>query len=96
VSNIANELEYYIARKPTSDEIAQADEWLLDNPRRRPERVRLRHDRDRSAVKKRVICEECGHHFVIGTVDHDGVLIGDPCPKCGYYVTRYMPGQEPK
>jgi hypothetical protein len=32
VSNIANELEYYIARKPTSDEIAQADEWLLDNP----------------------------------------------------------------
>jgi len=47
-------------------------------------------------VKKRVTCDECGHHFIIGTVDADGVLIGDPCPKCGYYVTRYMPGQEPK
>ena len=47
-------------------------------------------------MKKRVVCEECGHKFLIGTVDGDGVLIGDECPKCGYYVTRYMPGMEPK
>lgn len=43
----------------------------------------------------RVTCEECGHTFKIESVDGDGVLIGDECPRCGYYVTRYMPGQEP-
>lgn len=45
---------------------------------------------------KRVECEECGHRFTVYTVDSDGVLIGDECPKCGYYVTRYMPGMRPK
>lgn len=28
----ANELEYYIERKPTNDEIAEADDWLRENP----------------------------------------------------------------
>ena len=41
-------------------------------------------------------CEECGAHFILNNVDADGVLIGGECPNCGYYVTRYMPGQEPK
>lgn len=39
-------------------------------------------------------CEECGRRIVLDTVDADGVLIGAECP-CGYYVTRYMPGQRP-
>lgn len=47
-------------------------------------------------LSKRVTCEECGTRFTITTVDADGVLIGDECPGCGYYVTRYMPGQEPR
>jgi rRNA maturation endonuclease Nob1 len=41
-------------------------------------------------------CEECGTRLKLTTIDGDGVLIGDECPSCGYYVTRYMPGQEPK
>lgn len=41
-------------------------------------------------------CENCLHVFTIRTIDGDGVLIGDECPECGYYVTRYMPGQEPR
>lgn len=27
----ANDLEYYLGRKPSSDEIAEADEWLEFN-----------------------------------------------------------------
>ena len=38
-------------------------------------------------------CEECGRRLTLNTVDSDGVLIGAEC-LCGYYVTRYMPGQE--
>ena len=40
----------------------------------------------------RASCEECHRTFYLKTVDADGVLIGDECT-CGYYVTRYMPGQ---
>lgn len=43
----------------------------------------------------RTTCEECGHRLTLTTIDNDGILIGDECP-CGYYVTRYMPGMEPK
>lgn len=32
MSNIANDLEYYLERKPTSDEIAEAEEWQQDHP----------------------------------------------------------------
>jgi len=32
MSNTANELEYYLERKPTSDEIQEADGWLSENP----------------------------------------------------------------
>jgi hypothetical protein len=39
-------------------------------------------------------CEECQRRVTLDTVDADGVLIGAECP-CGYYVTRYMPGQNP-
>lgn len=41
-------------------------------------------------------CEECQATIIIATVDADGVLIGDECPECGYYVTRYMPGMAPR
>jgi hypothetical protein len=47
-------------------------------------------------MKKKASCEECGCTFYLTTIDGDGTLIGDECPSCGYYVTRYMPGQEPK
>lgn len=40
-------------------------------------------------------CEECGRKLELDTVDGDGVLIGAECA-CGYYVTRYMPGQRPR
>ena len=30
--DITAELEYLIERKPTTDEVAEADEWLLENP----------------------------------------------------------------
>lgn len=40
-------------------------------------------------------CEECGRTFYLTTIDADGVLIGDEC-RCGHYVTRYMPNQEPR
>jgi len=39
-------------------------------------------------------CEYCDEELLLTTVDDDGVLIGDEC-RCGEYVTRYMPGQEP-
>lgn len=45
---------------------------------------------------RRTVCEECQTNIIISTIDADGVLIGDECPNCGYYVTRYMPGEEPK
>lgn len=43
----------------------------------------------------RTICDECGETIDLTIVDADGVLVGEEC-SCGYYVTRYMPGQEPK
>ena len=43
----------------------------------------------------RTECDGCGRIYTINSIDADGVLIGDECPKCGYYTTRYMPGQEP-
>lgn len=45
---------------------------------------------------KRTTCDECGARVTLDTVDADGVFIGGECPECGDYVTRYMPGQEPK
>ena len=45
---------------------------------------------------KRTSCEYCGATISLSTIDADGVLIGDECPKCGEYVTRYMPGQAPR
>jgi hypothetical protein len=30
--NIALDLEYYLDRKPTHEEIAEAEEWQMDNP----------------------------------------------------------------
>ena len=45
---------------------------------------------------RRTTCEECGTAVTLTTKDADGVLIGDECLSCGYYVTRYMPGMEPK
>lgn len=45
---------------------------------------------------KRTECDECGTKQVLTSIDADGVLIGDECPNCGHYTTRYMPGQEPK
>lgn len=48
------------------------------------------------AFWKRAICDECGNTLSLRTIYEDGVLIGDPCPACGYWVSRYMPGQEPK
>lgn len=32
MGNIANDLEYYLNRKPTSGEIAEAEEWQQDHP----------------------------------------------------------------
>jgi len=49
-----------------------------------------------NSVTKRTECDGCGARVVLDTVDADGVLIGGECHKCGYYTTRYMPGQEPK
>lgn len=46
-------------------------------------------------MKMKASCEECHRTFYLTTVDSDGVLIGDEC-SCGYYVTRYIPNQEPK
>jgi hypothetical protein len=43
----------------------------------------------------RTECDGCGQTLTLDTVDHDGVLIGGECPTCGYYTTRYLPGQEP-
>ena len=41
-------------------------------------------------------CDGCNKTIIINTVDSDGVLIGDECPHCGYYTTRYLPGQAPQ
>ncbi len=30
--NTAGELEYYLERKPTSDEVAEAGDWQQNNP----------------------------------------------------------------
>lgn len=46
------------------------------------------------AYKRKTKCEECDATVTLDLIDADGVLIGAEC-KCGYYVTRYMPGQEP-
>lgn len=43
----------------------------------------------------RTTCENCQNPIRIRSIDADGVLVGDECPHCGYYVTRYMPGQDP-
>lgn len=32
MSNLAADLEYYLDRKPTAEEIAEADEWRTYNP----------------------------------------------------------------
>ena len=44
----------------------------------------------------RTTCEECGAKVELDTVYDDGVLIGGECPRCGYWVSRYMPGMAPK
>lgn len=49
-----------------------------------------------SGAIRKTECEYCFNQIKLTTVDADGVLIGDECPHCGEYVTRYMPGQEPK
>jgi len=46
-------------------------------------------------VKVRTDCDGCGFTYNLYTEDADGILIGDECPKCGYYTTRYMPGMNP-
>lgn len=43
----------------------------------------------------RTYCEECGELCLLTTTDPDGILIGDEC-LCGYYVTRYQRGMEPR
>lgn len=43
----------------------------------------------------RTVCEECLKRVTLDTIDADGILIGAEC-ECGYYVTRYMPGQSPE
>lgn len=30
--NIAGDLEYYIDRKPTADEVTEASDWMQENP----------------------------------------------------------------
>ena len=32
MSDIANELEYYIGRKPTADEVTEVSDWLQEHP----------------------------------------------------------------
>jgi hypothetical protein len=44
---------------------------------------------------KKTHCEECGKAITLDIIDADEVLIGAEC-KCGYYVTRYMPGKKPR
>lgn len=43
----------------------------------------------------RTTCENCGKRVTLDIEDADGILIGGECV-CGYYVTRYLPGQEPR
>lgn len=42
----------------------------------------------------RTTCDSCGTTLTLSIYDADGVLVGDEC-RCGEYVTRYLPGQEP-
>jgi predicted nucleic acid-binding Zn-ribbon protein len=44
----------------------------------------------------RTECDGCGRFYTLTIIDADGVLIGDECPDCGYYTTRYVPGQRPE
>lgn len=30
--NIEKDLEYYLNRKPTDDEVVEAEEWMIENP----------------------------------------------------------------
>jgi len=32
MSNTANDLFYYLDRRPTAEEIREADDWLAENP----------------------------------------------------------------
>lgn len=32
MSNVTSDLEYYLGRKPSSDEVAEAEEWQEDHP----------------------------------------------------------------
>jgi DNA-directed RNA polymerase subunit RPC12/RpoP len=45
---------------------------------------------------RKTTCEECGAKVTLEIEDADGILEGNECPKCGYYVTRYVPGMKPK
>lgn len=51
---------------------------------------------DPKADGLRTDCDGCGRRVTLTLVDSDGVLIGDDCPTCGYYTTRYMPGKAPR
>lgn len=46
-------------------------------------------------MPKNTTCEYCQRKITLDIEDADGVLIGAECV-CGEYVTRYMPGQEPR
>jgi hypothetical protein len=45
---------------------------------------------------RRTTCDECLTPLTLTTLYDDDVFIGDECPECGYWVSRYMPGQEPR
>ena len=32
MSDIANDLEYYLERKPTTDEVIEASDWMQNHP----------------------------------------------------------------
>ena len=42
--------------------------------------------------RMRTDCDGCGNIYVLDVPED--ILIGGECPKCGYYTTRYQPGQE--
>lgn len=44
---------------------------------------------------KKTDCDGCGTRVTLDVIDHDSILIGGECPRCQYYVTRYMPGESP-
>ncbi len=37
-------------------------------------------------------CDGCDEIIMLRTTDADGILIGDECPWCGYYTSRYQRG----